>query len=646
MTERIRRTEKRIEQYGEEDRIEEAQHEMRYLCHLQLLERIIEEMFLKKSADSSSKTSFSWEEDKRRLNDISTMPVCAEKTIMELLSHFQKRFPGENVVETTNDSRVRRLELLRQQLEQKELFTEQIKVCLQELTRTVYNEDCQSAVFALRKILRKIRPLNVQEIQRLVRKAERTTTLISNQDIVLLVGVIGSGKSTTFQFLTGAKMKNTLVEIAPTKFLEHISIDGPITNPALANVITSPLSNSITQFLLPVTVQLKDLFGRYETGGIVLCVAPGFDDTSDAEADIADTFGVIQALKSCQSVEILALSSYKSLGDKGQGIQTLIRTLINTIHGIGDRLGAILYGFTEYPPQTDIHALLVDPKTSRVDEDPQWRSDDSFVTVLTDMINKTKESAEKISPVGGDPRSLLQKLRSLRGIYYPGEVIRFSIGEETKAKVAQQIHQYRLGIMCDAKQKDFALVTYYLDHFKMLREWSEQDFVEEAYADSKQVLSDHTEDYCKDVIERLSRILASQDRLTEEDIKQYTNAYHYLEQKGNLRAHFGSNTVSVELFTDQILSQLENRENLVLNEGALCNPSISAYLDNFHLLRKSFTKQDSAYKKTCDEFDQHFELASEESVLQLVSANEFQQLAEIILQILSCIPILNHHLNG
>ena len=112
ITERIRRTEKRIEQYEEEDRIEEAQHEMRYLCHLQLLQRIIEEMFLRKSADSSSTTSFSGEENKRRLDDISAIPVCAQKTIMELLSHFQQRLLGEDVVENTSDSRARRLELI------------------------------------------------------------------------------------------------------------------------------------------------------------------------------------------------------------------------------------------------------------------------------------------------------------------------------------------------------------------------------------------------------------------------------------------------------------------------------------------------------------------------------------------------------
>ena len=512
--------------------------------------------------------------------------------------------------------------------------------------RAVYNEDCQSAVFALSKILKKIRPINVQEIQRLVRKAELTAALISQQDIVLLVGVTGSGKSTTIQFLTGTKMKNTLIEIAPTKFLEHISIEGPITNPTLANVLTSPLSNSTTQFLSPVTVQLKDLFGRYETGEIILCDAPAFDDTSGAEVDIANTFRVIQALKSCKSVKILALSRCRSLGDKGQGIQTLIRVLINMIPDIEDRLDAILYGFTKYPPQTDIHAFLADLKTSKVDEDPQLRLDDSFVTVLTDMINKTKVSAERINPVGDDPRNLVQKLRSLRGICYPEEVLRFSISEETKAKVEQQIHQYRLSIMRATKQKDFTLVTYYLDHFKMLREWMKQDFVEEAYGDSKRVLSDYTEDYCKDVIEKLSRILASHDRLTEENIKEYTNAYHYLEQIGNLRAHFGSNIVSVELFTGQILSQLENRKNLVLNEGALYNPSIGTYLDNFHLLRKSFTQLDSAYKKTCDEFDQRFELEFGESLLQLISANEFQRLAEIMLQISNCVPILNHHLNG
>jgi aryl carrier-like protein len=63
--ERMRRAEKRIEQYEEEDRTEEAQYEMGHLRHLQVLQRIIEEIFLRKSTASSSKVITAEREKKR-----------------------------------------------------------------------------------------------------------------------------------------------------------------------------------------------------------------------------------------------------------------------------------------------------------------------------------------------------------------------------------------------------------------------------------------------------------------------------------------------------------------------------------------------------------------------------------------------------
>ena len=634
---RIRRTEKRIELYEEEDRTEEAQHEMRYLRELQLLQRISEEIFLRKSNKSSSKTNF--------CEDVGEIPRCAEKTIVELLSYFRQRLIGEEIVENTADSVTARLELLHDQLVQEGLFSDQINAYLQDLTRTVRNDDYSSTVLLVGEILRKIRPLNVREIRRLIGRAEHAARLISNQDIVLLVGVTGSGKSTTVQFLTGAKMKNTRVEIVPGKFLEHVSIDSPITNPTLAGVITSPLSKSTTQFLLPITVQLKDLLADYETGEIILCDAPDFDDTSGPEVDIANAVGVLQALKTCKSVKILALSSCRSLDDERNGIETLIRVLIKMISGIEDRLDGVLYGFTKYPSQTDIHALLVELKASRVNQNPLLRTDNTFLTVLTDMIKKAEKTVEKVNPIDDDPKNLIKKLRSLNGICYPGEVFRFSTNEETKAKIEQQIHRYAMSITSALKQKDIALVTYHLDNFKMLSEWIKQDFVQDAYADSIRALSDHVGQYCGNVTERLTRLLASQDRLTEEDVKEFTTAHHYLQQLQNLRGHLGSNLAPVELFTDHMLSQLEKR-NLVLHEEVLYNPSIGTYLDNLHLLRQPFPRLDSAYRKMCEQFDQRLELVFGASIPELISANEFQRVAEIMLQIASYIPFLNHHLNG
>ncbi|CAF4038489.1 unnamed protein product, partial [Rotaria sordida] len=230
-------------------------------------------------------------------------------------------------------------------------------------------------------------------------------------------------------------MKATQVKIAKGRFWEHIEIDGVPKNPQLKQIVSSPLSKSETRFISTVTVLLQDVIGAHESGDIILCDAPGFGDTEGPEVDIANGVGVIEALRRCKSIKILALSSYKSLGDRGQGIQKLAHILINMMQGIETRLNSIVYAFTKYPPSVDINALLVDIKKTKVDKDASLRMDTAFVTVLADMIEKTENSAYLINPLGNYPKNLIEKFKNLRGIAYPGEIFRFSMGEETQASI-------------------------------------------------------------------------------------------------------------------------------------------------------------------------------------------------------------------
>ena len=164
-----------------------------------------------------------------------------------------------------------------------------------------------------------------------------------------------------------------------------------------------------------------------------------FGLTACPEINIANSVGVIEAIKGCKSVKILGLSSYRSLGDRGQGIQKLSHLLIKMISTSQDRLHAILYGFTKYPPTTDISALLVDLKRSQADENSRLQLDSSFVSVLEDMIEKINSGdAENIDPVQGCPKNTIEKLKSMQCIMYPGEVFQFSISDETHVCITNQ----------------------------------------------------------------------------------------------------------------------------------------------------------------------------------------------------------------
>ncbi|CAF4500848.1 unnamed protein product [Rotaria socialis] len=101
-----------------------------------------------------------------------------------------------------------------------------------------------------------------------------------------------------------------------------------------------------------------DILGPGDTGNIILYDAPGFGDTASPEVSIANGVGIVEALKGCKNVKILALSSFKALGDRAQGIQELAHILNKMIKNKEDRLDAIQYTFTKYPSTTDIHAHI------------------------------------------------------------------------------------------------------------------------------------------------------------------------------------------------------------------------------------------------------------------------------------------------
>ena len=237
-------------------------------------------------------------------DEADTMPPCARRTTIELLVHFKQILLGENASWKNEETPMSSLEKLQQQLKKEELFSENARAILHDLKSYITSDSYSVILRHLNELLNKIRSLNVREIQRLVLKAKEAAESIGKRDIVLLIGVTGSGKSTTIQFLAGATMKEVRVQISPGKYLEHVTAVGSFKNPELNNVTSSPLQKSETRFTTSVTIQLGDVLGAHGSDELILCDAPGFSDTAGPEVDIANSIGVVEALKEARSVKL------------------------------------------------------------------------------------------------------------------------------------------------------------------------------------------------------------------------------------------------------------------------------------------------------------------------------------------------------
>ena len=166
----------------------------------------------------------------------------------------------------------------------------------------------------------------------------------------------------------------------------------------------------------------------YQLGIIpCLCDGPGFGDTAGPEVDIANSLGVIEALGQAQSVKLLALSSFDTLGGRGEGIRKLAHLLTNVMNEINERLYATYYVFTKYSRDRDINSLLYDIKTSQIDRDPILQSADAFGAVSSDMIEKSEDTCCRIDPLGNSPKDLLIRLYRMRSIQRSKDVFFFSL---------------------------------------------------------------------------------------------------------------------------------------------------------------------------------------------------------------------------
>ncbi|CAF1112663.1 unnamed protein product, partial [Didymodactylos carnosus] len=438
-------------------------------------------------------------------------------------------------------------------------------------------------------------------------------------------------------------MKQDKVEISPGQFLDHIAVE-PANNRDLIRVTTSPSSVSETRYIWPVTISLKDILGSHMTGDIILCDAPGFADTSGPEVDIANGLGVIKALSGCKSVKILALSSYVNVGDRGQGIQILAHILSKMIKDIEDNLGSIFYAFTKYPPEKDdIHARLLDIKQTKVAEDSFLSNDTSFVIVLDDMIEKTKQGGFKIDPVNGSPRELIQKINRLNFIKYPGEIFRFSMSEDSSAAINNYVKQCQLSVICAVKYKDIDLVVYYLNNLKALKSWIEESFIHDAYEKSTRCISENIEEYCNEVIRKFNRALESQDGLREEDIREYKKSVEYIESiQKPLDEHLKSGVAKPESLIHNIDHELQQRR-LVLEETDLQSHLVGVYLGNLYMLKDSFREFEATYSKSCKDFEDRFDKLVKSSN-EPIANNEFDKVAEIILIIFKSSCVLKRYL--
>jgi ABC-type glutathione transport system ATPase component len=278
--------------------------------------------------DKSSDTNMLKETIEMIANDAQYMPHSAEKLMLNLTwklmilkNDLTEMMPS---IITTKDKGIDNESLLNEldELEKlKSRLASEAEVNAQDVTASLTR--IKSAIVAtkwllasteLATLMKLVRPVDMEEMFRLIEKTKEAAKKIENRDVLLLLGKTGSGKSTTAHYLGGSKMKYDEKK-------RHYEPE-QINNRDLFEIKTNASSNSETRFLSPVEIDLYSVLKRREA--VLLCDTPGFDDSAGVEVDVANAFGIIEAIHKAKSVRSLVLLSQKGLNDKLDGVARFI----------------------------------------------------------------------------------------------------------------------------------------------------------------------------------------------------------------------------------------------------------------------------------------------------------------------------------
>lgn len=423
---------------------------------------------------------------------------------------------------------------LQRRLQLEHSNSEKLKLLLMQSRQLAESNRWQAAYQALRPMLKEFQVFDIQKLFLLVEDARETGRKIKNQDIVLLLGPTGVGKSTTLHYLAGSKMEKVKL-----KGLTHIKPkSGTVGHAVLRAVTTSPEARSETQRLTAVPVSYVDpIEEKLQT--LIVCDTPGFEDTAGPEVDIANSVGVVQTIRQCHSVKLVVLISQKGIGDRGQGLKKFILLLTKLMPNVLDHSRSFYYLFTKYTSQEALQlpAFFQSIYMNRTSSEKQ---DLLFSGLLLQLIKQTKKGVSIVLPLQTNREELLSELAEIGSIRHPSEVFHSSFSANSEAILKEQTNRHHVDILTALKRDDTALVEYKLRELKLCNDFLKCSFLQEIYRKSRSAVGDYFNTIYKIAVTRLERgfLLSQRFQLTDlffllqqEELLSVTNLFQKYELK-------------------------------------------------------------------------------------------------------------------
>ena len=569
--------------------------------------------------------------------NFNLMPNCVERSLQALIYYSllkiiknQESFSKIQIPENLDEEMAREFENFKERAKAEDNFIPNLDRKLKTWKAKLDHDDFESLKEECTVTMNELRPLNIQELLKLLKEGERTVDLIQNEEVILLLGGTGSGKSTTIHFLAGSIMARDGDHIYPKK----------VKNAAAETVRTSSASVSETRYIHAVPVDLQELDPLYD-GKVLITDTPGFGDTAGAEVDIANAISIYRAVCKCKSVKPILLISSKGIGDRMQGLKELAHILVGMIPGIKDHIGAVSYFFTKYEKAQEKGIL---PSLMKLNSEltDQEKSDEGFKILFKDLVRKTRDDLVVIDPMNGNPAKVLNKVLLAPNIPKPKDLFKFSINEESKGTLQNQAHKHQLSINAAAKRLDFELVEYKLEELKQLCEALKLESLDKVYASCISELGKFLhQQYCT-ATAQIEKCLVEGNVLTDAEVKHYQLCIQNAQLADRLRdLYLDQEVVSSQAYVNYLNERIDSMM-FRLEERSLDDLSLKAILDKAKLLASSFEDVEPTYKEACVKFLLTFKNTVEE-FKRLYAQHSYEESGVVLTKIHKSIGLYGNH---
>ncbi|CAG9315960.1 unnamed protein product [Blepharisma stoltei] len=551
------------------------------------------------------------------INDISEIPYCTERFLTSILCFaYYKSYNFEIAPEF--QEKIENLDIEKEYSNFLQVLSALPKGFLSRklissFKENFINKNWKNLIKDTEKILKEYRPVNIKELKRLINKSVQRSEDLQNKDIILLIGITGSGKSTTTHFLCDSKMERVMED-----GVRHIKAIA-VKNPILKNINISSHAESETRYIIMVPINFKN----FEE--IFICDPPGLLDTKGAEVDMANTISIIECVKKCRSVRPLILLSCKTEGDRFEGVKKIAHTLARLVPNFNKYSRSFTYAFTKYTAQeaSNINALVTN--ALGLLENP----DEAFLHILQDIKYKTKNGAITIDPLRDDPQELLTKIMERAPILDPKTAFVSFITEDSRKSIKEQVLLHSKDILIASNPMDYKIIKYKLDELKYLGSLFEQ-FLSQ-YKESAEHVIKSINDLYNNTVNQFNSFIDKNGSLDENTIKSYEVVYNIIKKFEEIRdSHLRGETVTSAAMLTNIVSKLD-LTNLNLKSDNIDPDILNVQLNNVKILSETFEDVVPHYKNLFNEYSNLIESLLSSATSNLEEKN-FKNFAKDILQ--------------